>query len=280
MASETDAHLAQPIIAPGELHAAMQLTQRRLRIVDLSRPEAFAQGHVPGAAHLDYARVIRKVPPSGGLVPEPEALYTLLRDLGIDAHTHVVAYDGEGGAKASRLLWTLNAFGHRQGSLLDGGIAHWNAEGLPLELEPAALTSAPDYRPAYTGAGVDDYASIAARLGSDELCLVDARSPGEFRGEDVRARRGGHIPGAVNVEWTELLILSPYRRLRPWSELAERFAAAGVRQHQHVVCYCQTHHRSALTWLVLVAMGYPRVSGYPGSWSDWGNREDAPIEVP
>ena len=106
---------------------------------------------------------------------------------------------------------------------------------------------------------------------------LDARSPGEYDGTTVRSARGGHIPGAVHYEWTRAMDRTRNLRLRPLAELTDELALQGITPGHEVVTYCHTHHRSAYSYAVLRILGYARVRGYPGSWSDWGNREDTPV---
>src|SRR3569832_1841281 len=119
---------------------------------------------------------------------------------------------------------------------------------------------------------------VRSHLGQTDVVLVDARSPAEYRGEDVRAQRGGHIPGAINIEWKRALDPKRQLRFKTQDELHHLYASAGVIPDKQIITYSQTHHRSALTWFTLKYLGYPRVKGYPGSWSDWGNSPDMPIE--
>jgi thiosulfate/3-mercaptopyruvate sulfurtransferase len=256
---------------------AEQLDTPGLRIVDLSKPETYAQLHVPGAVHLDYARIVGARPPVMGLLPDPQALAAVLGELGIDADTEVVAYDDEGGGRAARLLWTLQAHAHTRCALVDGGLHAWANEGHPLSRDPVSVTPT-QYAPGYAGAGVAERDYILEHLSDADLCLVDTRSAGEYQGSDRRAARGGHIPGAVHLEWTDLMDREHNLRLKPRAQIEAMLAERGVAPEKQVITYCQTHHRSAHTWFVLRHLGYARVLGYPGAWSDWGNQPDTPIE--
>ena len=276
----TDARIALPIIVePHELQA--RLNHPAVRIVDLCDRAQYLKGHVPGALHLEYGRLLRKEPPALGLLPDARTLEGILSDLGLSPGMHVVAYDDSGGGKASRLLWTLEAIGHGHYSLLNGGIGAWMAAELPVEPGPGPQPAASTY-PVHLPQlppGFADRDFLLDNLGREDLALLDARSPGEFRGEDVRASRGGHIPGAVNLEWTRTLNSASHNRLRPSEELRGMMETLGVTPDKEVVTYCQTHHRSSLLWLVLRALGYQRVRGYAGSWSEWGNDPEAPVEA-
>ena len=119
---------------------------------------------------------------------------------------------------------------------------------------------------------------ILARLGQPDLALLDTRTPAEFTGLDLRAARGGHIPGAVNLPWTDAMDPQRQLRLRPDPVLRKLLEQRGVTPDKDVVVYCQTHHRSAHTYWVLRYLGYPRVRGYSGAWSEWGNDPRLPVE--
>lgn len=264
-----------PVVAPEVLEP--RLGEPDLLLVDLCSAEQYARAHIPGAVHLDYASLVASRPPVGGLLPEPEPLGLALSSIGLTPESRVVAYDDEGGGKAARLLWTLDALGHPQRSLLDGGLHAWAGEGHPVEARPA-VPAASRYAAQPGGEALADRDYILARLGSPDVVLLDTRTPEEFSGANRRAARGGHIPGAVNLDWVLALDRGRNLRLRPEDELRALLEGLGVSPEREVICYCQTHHRSSHTYVVLRALGYPRVRGYPGAWSDWGNAPDTPIE--
>lgn len=247
-------------------------------IVDLCKPESYAQAHLPKAVHLDYAALTSSRPPVGGLLPGDADLSRVLSAIGLTPDKHVVAYDDEGGGKASRLLWTLEVLGHSRISLLDGGYRAWTEAALPLERNPTRATPS-RYRAISGDKARADRDYILGRLGLPDFALVDARTPEEYSGENRRAERGGHIPGAVNFNWVNAMDPKRGMRLRPRQELAGEFAALGVTRDKEVVAYCHTHHRSSHTYIVLRSLGFERLRGYPGSWSDWGNDPSSPIEV-
>ncbi|MDH3314436.1 MAG: sulfurtransferase [Gammaproteobacteria bacterium] len=247
-------------------------------VVDLCKPETYAEAHLPGAVHLDYAALTLSRPPVGGLLPGDTELSRVLSAIGLTPDKHVVAYDDEGGGKASRLLWTLDVLGHSRISLLDGGYRAWTEAALPLEREPV-IAAVSEYRAISGEDARADRDYILGRLGSPDFALVDARTPEEYSGKNRRAERGGHIPGAVNFNWVNAMDPEREMRLKPRDELAENFAALGVTQDKEVVAYCHTHHRSSHTYIVLKSLGIERLRGYPGSWSDWGNDPSSPIEV-
>ena len=119
---------------------------------------------------------------------------------------------------------------------------------------------------------------ILSRLNPPTLKLLDARSREEYLGLRRLARRGGHIPGAVNLEWLQAIDKKRQLRLKNRNELTAMLSELGIAQNEEIVVYCQTHHRSAHSWMMLRHLGFADVRGYAGSWSEWGNDADTPIE--
>jgi len=263
------------LLEADELEA--NLGRADLLVVDLSRPETYAKLHVPGAVHLDYARIIAAQRPVTGLVPEDAALAAVFSAIGIDAHTHVVACDDEGGGRAARLLWTLEVAGHKNFSLLNGGLHAWANEGHPLETAPVTPV-AKVFEVHHNPAPGADSSYIMEQLDNADCRLLDVRSPEEYCGLKRFAERAGHIPGAVNLNWTEAIDTSRNMRFKPDEVLQALLTPLGITPDREIIVYCQTHHRSAHSYLVLKHLGYERIKGYPGSWSDWGNNPELPVE--
>lgn len=254
------------------------LSDPGIRIVDLCRYDIYARQHIPGAVHLDYAKLLRNVPPVMGLLPDAEALSTILESLGIGPETHVIAYDEEGGGKASRFLWTLDAIGHAHISLLNGGLNAWASERHRLDNTALAVAST-HYTAKYVSNVIADQTYIRTHLHQPKICLLDCRTPGEYSGALRRAERAGHIPGAINLDWVLAMDQSRNLRFRTDNELRALLQQRGVTSEQEVIVYCHTHHRSAHTYMVLKSLGYAKIKGYPGSWSDWGNAVETPVET-
>ena len=262
------------IVEPADLEP--HLGEDNLLVVDLCTPGVYEESHIPGAIHLEYGAIVRHEQPVMGLLPDQAALERVLSSIGLTPQTHVVACDNEGGGKASRLLWTLQLLGHQHMSLLNGGLHAWLAEDRAMTTDEPTITPS-QYPVTYDKSLVADRDYILAHLNDPSIVIVDARSPGEYAGTDVRAGKGGHIPGAVNVEWTEAMDRERNLRLKPVDTLKQMYESAGVTPDKEVIAYCQTHHRSAFTLLVLQYLGYTKLRGYPGSWSDWGNHAETPV---
>jgi thiosulfate/3-mercaptopyruvate sulfurtransferase len=248
-----------------------------LLIIDLCKPDTYAKAHIPGAIHLDYGKIIDVQKPAMGLLPDEDKLSQVFSLLGLTPDTHVVAYDDEGGGRAARLIWTLDAVGHYKASLLNGGLLAWVNEGHPIEARPCdPIPSHYQAQIIETPVAEKDY--ILEHLDDPQVALLDSRSIEEYSGEKKFAQRAGHIPGAVNLDWFMVMDRSRNMRLKPQAELRELFEERGISADKTVITYCQSHHRSALTYFALKSLGYPKVKGYPGSWSEWGNDPNTPIE--
>ena len=256
---------------------AQSLKYDQIMIVDLSGPEHYAEAHIPGAVHVHPRETQGRHSPVPGLAPEPAELRALLGRIGYTPEHHVVAYDDEGGGWAGRFLWLLESIGHSRYSLLNGGRIAWTAEGWPTTAEtPCPRPTTPEIR-LHNGPTASRQ-EVETAIGNSEISIWDARSPEEYRGERQQAARNGHIPGAANLEWTELMDPDNHYRLLPEEQLRRRLEAAGIRSGTGVITHCQSHHRSGLTYVVARALGFSPVKAYAGSWAEWGNLAETPIE--
>jgi thiosulfate/3-mercaptopyruvate sulfurtransferase len=245
--------------------------------------EAYAAGHVPGALFIDLDRDLARPPGQGrpGRHPLPDAgsFAGFLRRSGVGAETVVVSYDDAGGATAARLWWLLGYFGHPGGRVLDGGIQAWTAAGLPLESSarpPRAL--APALALTADTSKVVDRLALQTALERGSAVVIDARAAERFQGkiEPVDARPG-HIPGAVNVPFTENL-RGPGGAFRDPADLAERYRAAGVGRALPVIAYCGSGVTACHDLLALQLTGTSGVL-YEGSWSDWAGDASLPAAL-
>ncbi len=263
------------LLAPQQL--ASRLGSDDLLIVDLGKRQVYEQAHVPGAIHLDFKRLLRGTQPAPGLLPDDDTLSALFAELGLREGRCVVAYDDEGGGWAGRLLWTLEAIGHHCYAYLDGGIHAWLAEGLPTEAD-INEARASDFRITAPNPHANvQLEEMLQRYQAPEVAIWDSRSDDEFSGVRAYAQKGGHIPGAIHYEWTEPMDRGRHLRLRNLDELRKEMAALGLGPDKEIITHCQTHHRSSFSWLVGKILGL-NIRAYAGSWSEWGNHPDTPVE--
>jgi len=236
--------------------------------------------HLPGAVYVSWASDLSAPPPASGhprwMLLGPSEFAQVMSHLGIGDGTMVIGYDAEGGHHAARLWLALRRYGHDRMAVMEGGIQKWIAEGRPLEkgettVSPARFVPHPREGVLASKEEVHD----AVKTG--QPWLLDVRRDSEFTGQEKRAARGGHIPGAVNILWKDAL--RDDWTLKDADELEEMYANAGFGAETSAVTYCQAGVRAAFTHLVLTALGHDDVRTYDGSWEEWGNDPALPIIV-
>ena len=247
-------------------------------IIDLCNPMLYQKRHVPGAIFLDRLNLISNTPPATGKHPSFTEIKYLVEQLGISNNKHTVIYDDEGGGWAGRLAWILDLIGLNSWSYLNGGIVAWINEGHQTEdimnqPTPSEVDIGNDFSNPNAAISTN---KILENLGSGVFTIWDARSPLEFSGERTISARGGHIPGAINLEWTELIDQNKNLRIR--SDAQTLLNNAGLTCNKNIITHCQTHHRSSFTYMVARILGYKNIIGYDGSWSEWGNLDHTPTE--
>jgi len=265
------------LVSPEQLARELQADRARILLLDLRPAETFAAGHLAGAIHLDLFGIsLIDTDPA----PTRSFLWIiehLLASRGVSAERRIVVYDTDSGIRAARAFWFLEYFGHPDVRVLDGGVEAWLRGCFPVTTAAEAPV-AEDWRGAPHADRLATWQDVRDRLHDPGAVILDTRTDGEYYGTTVRARRGGAIPGAVHIEWTKNL--TPEGTFKPAVELQKLYDAAGVTTEREVITYCQGGYRAAHTYLALRLLGYPRVRNYLGSWKEWGDREDLPVEHP
>lgn len=261
--------LASDYANPQLLSSADGLESRNgaenLRIIDVRKTEDFRQGHIPGALSLPFTELTDPHAAVAGALKSDASLAALFGEIGIDQKSEIVLYDDQGGFRAARLFWILEYYGHRNVSILNGGIQAWVASGRSLERPEKSSKTASRFEPTVFAitrsprrfASAD---TILQHRGDDSTVVIDVRP--------AKMYHAGHIPWAKSIPWKQNL--TDDSMLKSADELLAHFAAQGVEPGHHVIIHCQTGEASAHSYFAMRLVGFPRVRTYHRSWAEWG----------
>ena len=263
---------------------ANHLEDPNIRIIESDEdPLLYAMGHIPGAVQVDWFSTLQH--PLRRDFLTKEQFEEVASKLGITNDTTIVFYGDKSNWFACYALWVFQYYGHQNVKIMNGGRLKWEKEGRPLVKE------VPSYKKTTYSAKEADKSIRAFR---EEVFkhvdakkpLVDVRSPKEYTGELLHmpnypqegATRGGHIPGAVSIPWA-MAVNETDSTFKSADELRAIYEGKNIKSDGDVIAYCRIGERSSLTWFVLkYLLGYPNVKNYDGSWTEWGNLVEAPIE--
>ncbi len=263
---------------------AERLNEPNIRLLESDEdPLLYKLGHIPGAEQVDWFTTLQH--PLRREFLTKQQFEELCSRLGISNDTTLVFYGDKSNWFACYALWLFEYYGHKKVRIMNGGRAKWEQEKRPLTKDvpayPATRYTAKESDKSIRAFRTDVFAQIEARQP-----LVDVRSPKEYSGELLHmpnypqegAMRGGHIPGAVSIPWS-MAVNEVDSTFKSPEQLKTLYEGRDIRPDKEIIAYCRIGERSSLTWFVLkYLLGYPNVRNYDGSWTEWGNLVDAPIE--
>lgn len=263
--------------------AADHLSDEGVRFVEVDvDTQAYESGHIPGSVGWNWKEELQDQ--LQRTIASKENFQQLLRDSGISEDTTIVLYGDNNNWFAAWAYWLLKYYGHKDVRILDGGRKKWDAEDRELTTEEPDVDST-DYKITEINKEYRAFRKdVAEKLNSEKIGLVDVRSPDEFTGKilappglDELSQRPGHIPGASNIPWSKAV--NDDGTFKSKEELKAIYEQEGITPDKEIISYCRIGERSAHSWFVLnELLEYPKVRNYDGSWTEWGNLIEAPIE--
>lgn len=278
-AGSSPSSYANPDVLVDTAWVREHLDDSNVRFVDVSaNEEAYQEGHLPGAVFVSWNQDLTSASnPVSGQIASGEKISEVFSRVGVENDDTVVFYDDTNNLFAARAYWVLKYYQHDDVKVYNGGTKKWTADGEEL------VTDQPEISPSNYVAGEPDPEIrttgeyVLAHLDDENVAFCDARGPQEYTGADARSARGGHIPGAINVNWVNSV--NDDGTFKDAEALRKLYEGAGFPPDKEIITYCQTGVRGAHTWFVLKELlGYEDVRNYDGSWEEWGNVAELPIE--
>ena len=265
------------LVEPQTLKAWLDDSSLPIRVLDVRPSGKYAAGHIPGAVWVDVGPWTAKSHSPGGF-HDTDYWADAVGRLGITTETRVVIY-GDPLPSAARVWWALRYVGLRDVALLNGGLKAWTRAGLPTKIDLPNIAPV-SFRPRFQADRLIELDDLVQTVAADDpqVVILDARSAGEYTGKVARGPRGGHIPGAVHLDWAELV--APDGRLKPRDQLRALFQSRGADPDAVVITHCQSGGRASVETFALELAGYTRVKHYYCGWKEWGAAAKAPVEKP
>jgi len=259
------------LIAAEDLYKSINKRDNTI-VIDARSFSEYKDGHIPGAINIDLFQLHWFDTTKRGIKDFNRQSRLLLSNIGIRKDNNVIFYDNFSGVNSARGVWLLLYFSHKKVCILDGGFQKWKSENLPVEVKSNQLTNVrfvgkPNYKV------IADADQVKKSIGNKDVKIVDARSKEEYSGTEVRAASRGHIPSAINIDWTRNIENGVFKSKKKLSKIYSR-----IPKDVQVITYCQGGYRAANTFLVFKMLGYKNVKMYLGSWGEWGNKVEFPAE--
>ena len=256
------------IISPSELNSILK--DSKTLIIDTRSFKEYSEGHIPGAVNLDLFAFHWIDTSKEGIDNFTKQTRMLFSFAGISNDKKVIFYDEISGMLAARGVWMLMYFSHPDTVMLDGGMKKWKLENLPMEIKPNSFKPS-EFIGKIDSSIISGFENIRDNL--ENQLILDARSEGEYNGTILRAAQVGHIPNSINIDWN-----SNVKDDGSFKDNVELSKLHDFSKDTKIVTYCQGAYRAANTFLVLKKLGFKNVQVYLGSWGEWGNKLDLPVE--
>lgn len=257
------------LIPAGELKK--KIDNIDLILIDSRSFKDYLEGHIPGAVNFDFFNYHWSDTSKEGIISFERQTRNLLSTIGVTEDKTIVFYDDVSGMSAARGVWTLMYFSHPNTFMLDGGIKKWQSLGFPLEKTTNGFKPS-NFTGKINSQLLADYEFVKENIG--KTLILDTRTRGEFNGTIIRTARSGHIPSAVNIDW--MLNINEDGTMKSDQELAKLYPFS---KDDEIITYCQGSYRAANSFVALNKLGFKKVRVYLGSWGEWGNKIDLPVDT-
>ena len=258
------------MVSTSHLHS--MLRNKNLLIVDARPFSDYADSHIPGAVNLDLIQFHWIDTSKQGIAQFNKQSRLLLSNIGVSKDKFVVFYDDISGLSAARGVWLLLYFSHKRVAMLDGGLKKWKTEGYKTETRTNPFKHS-NFNGKPNLIVLADLVHIKSIIKNKKAIMIDARSKDEYEGSAIRAARAGHIPNAININWSDNI---DHNAFKSRDKLLQMYG--NISKDAEVITYCQGGYRAANSFVALKMLGYKNVRMYLGSWGEWGNRLDMPVE--
>jgi thiosulfate/3-mercaptopyruvate sulfurtransferase len=254
----------------------LEANKDKVLLID-ARTKGYEEGHIPGAINIIPSTLNDETAPVEGFLASAEKITPVFQNIGINEASNIVVYDDGNSLWSSRVFYALEYYGHKKVKILNGGYAGWLAADKEISIDAPIVTKGTFVAQPIAGLActIED---VEKSLEDNKFLYLDARSEKEYTGEDVRAANGGHIPGALNIEWNQAI--EENAAGIPVFKSVEELGAlySSLDKSKTIIPYCQTNVRGAHSYFTLRLLGFQDVRPYEGSWAEYGNAENVQIE--
>ena len=262
-------------ISTSELVSLYSEKSNDLLVIDARPYSDYVMGHLPNAVNVDLMQFHWIDTSEEGISQFNTQMKILLSNMGVTKNKFVIFYDHISGMFSSRGVWLLIYFSHNKTAMLDGGFNKWKKEGLVIETKsnpfvPSSFEGDPNPEVLASFR----YIKSEIKKDNNDVIILDSRSKSEYTGSEVRATKGGHIPSAINIEWSNNIEENGV--FKENVELEKLYSR--IPKDKEIITYCHGGYRAANTFVVLRNLGYRNIRMYLSSWGEWGNKSDLPVE--